>query len=60
MKTKSIFTSKTAVIQVITIAASFIPAVQTWVASHPAETLEILGVVNIGLRWITKGKVALF
>ena len=60
MKTKSIFTSKTIAVQVITGIAAFVPAVQTLVSAHPAETLVMLGLLNTTLRWITKDKVALF
>lgn len=60
MQTKSIFTSKTVAVQVITAAAAFVPAVQAIVSAHPAETLLILGLLNTALRWITKDKVALF
>lgn len=60
MNTKSIFSSKTALAQVITVAAGFYPPARALVAAHPTETLAILGLVNIGLRFITKGRVALF
>lgn len=60
MQTKSIFTSKTAAVQAVTILAAFVPAVQTFVASHPTETLVAVGVINTALRWITKGRVTLF
>jgi len=59
VNTKSIFKSKTALAQVITLAAGFYPPVAAFVASHPEETLGILAVVNLALRWVTKGRVAL-
>ena len=60
MQTKTIFTSKTAAVQVVTVAAAFVPAVQVIVAAHPTETLVALGFVNFLLRWITHGRVVLF
>ena len=60
MQTKTIFTSKTAAVQAVTIAAAFVPAVQAVVAAHPAETLVAVGVINFALRWITHGRVTLF
>lgn len=60
MNTKSIFASKTALAQVITFAAGFYPPARVLVAAHPTETLAILAVVNTALRFITKGRVALF
>jgi hypothetical protein len=60
MNTKNIFTSKTMAAQAITAAAALIPQVREFVAAHPGETLVILSLVNAGLRWITKGRVALF
>ena len=60
MNTKSIFKSKTALAQVITVAAGFYPPIRDLVSAHTEETLAILAVVNLALRWVTKGKVALF
>lgn len=60
MQTKTIFTSKTAAVQVLTIAAAFVPAVQVIVATHPTETLVALGILNGALRWVTHGRVTLF
>jgi len=60
MNTKSIFTSKTMAAQAITAIAAFYPPVTVFVAAHPGETLVVISLVNAGLRWITKGKLALF
>lgn len=60
MNTKSIFKSKTAIAQAITLGAGFYPPVAAFVAAHPEETLGIIAVVNLALRWVTKGRVSLF
>ena len=44
----------------ITIAAAFYPPVRVAVAANPGETLVILGLVNVALRFLTKGRVSLF
>ena len=60
MNTKSLFASKTIAAQAITIAAAFYPPIAAVVSTHPTETLVILGLLNVGLRYITKGRVSLF
>lgn len=60
MQTKTIFTSKTVAVQAVTILAAFVPQVQAIVATHPTETLVVLGFINFALRWVTKGRVTLF
>lgn len=60
MNSKSIFTSKTMAAQAITVAAALYPPARALVAAHPGETLVVLGLLNAGLRWITKGRVSLF
>jgi hypothetical protein len=60
MNTKSLFVSKTIAAQAITIAAAFYPPLTTVVSAHPAETLVMLGLFNVFLRYITKGRVSLF
>lgn len=60
MNTKSIFSSKTMAAQAITLGAAFYPPVQVLVAAHPGETLALVALVNMALRWVTKGRLALF
>lgn len=60
MNTKSIFTSKTMAAQAVTVAAALYPPARALVAAYPGEALVVLGLLNAGLRWITKGKLALF
>lgn len=60
MNTKSIFTSKTMAAQALTLAAAFYPPARALVAANPGETLVVLSILGAGLRWITKGRVALF
>ncbi|MCA1963055.1 MAG: hypothetical protein LDL31_03805, partial [Prosthecobacter sp.] len=59
MNSKSIFKSKTAAAQALTFAAAFYPPATAFVAAHPEETLGLLAVVNLALRWLTKGRVSL-
>jgi hypothetical protein len=58
--TKSLFRSKTLAVQAVTLAAAFYPPISATVATHPTETLIILGLVNTALRFLTKNKVVLF
>lgn len=60
MNTKSIFKSKTVIAQVVAVGAAFYPPVQAIIAANPTETMVVIGLVNVALRWITKGRVALF
>lgn len=60
MNTKSVFTSKTVAVQVMTALCSLIPSVQSIVSAHPTETIVVLSLMNTFLRWISKDKVALF
>lgn len=61
---KSIFKSKTAVVNFIIaaagIVAAFHPATADFVKHHVAEILTAIGFTNVGLRIITHGRVALF
>ena len=57
---KPLLKSKTIAVNAVIIAASLIPGVGDWVQSHPAETLTLLGAVNIILRLVTKEKLSLW
>lgn len=57
---KSILTSKTFWVQVVTFLSVFVPAVQQWLASNPEQFLGALAAVNVLVRFATKGKVTLF
>lgn len=57
---KSILTSKTFWVQVVTFLSVFVPAVQEWLASNPEQFLGALAAVNVLVRFATKGKVTLF
>jgi hypothetical protein len=58
--TKTIFTSKTMLVNGLIVAASFVPSVRDWMQAHPDTTMQIVAGANIALRWITKGRVTLF
>ena len=60
MKTKSIFSSKTVLLQVLTAPAALHPATREFAATHLAEVGVAVAALNVLLRWITKDKVTLF
>lgn len=57
---KTMLKSKTLAINIVIILASFVPAVGAWVQANPADTLCLLGAVNIILRLATKSRLALW
>ena len=57
---KSIFKSKTAIVNAAAAAAMFYPPAQAIVAANPEATVGLLALVNLILRFVTKEKVALF
>lgn len=57
-ESKSMFKSRTFWVNALTIAASFLPQVQAMLPpSSQQYVIPVLGLVNIGLRWITTGPV---
>ena len=56
---KSIFKSKTAIVNAIVLAGSFIPSVGEFVQQNPTAILTLVGALNIVLRLVTKEKVVL-
>lgn len=60
MNSKSIFKSKTAIVNALVALAGFIPGVGSWVSENPTATVTLIGAVNIILRLVTKSKVVLF
>lgn len=59
-ESKSIFKSKTAGVNLLIMLASLYPPVGGVVATHPQETILVLGGINLLLRLVTKKKVQLF
>jgi hypothetical protein len=57
---KSLLTSKTFWVQVVTFAAAFVPAVQVWLSANPEQFLGALAAVNVLVRFATQGKVSIF
>lgn len=57
---KTIFASKTAAVQAVVAVAAFIPSVQAFVAENPALVLTGIALLNLGVRFITKGRVTIF
>ena len=57
---KPLLKSKTLAVNIVIILGSFLPAVGEWVKANPADTLCLLGAVNIILRLATRAKVILW
>ena len=60
MKTKSIFSSKTVLLQLLTAIAAIHPTSRDFIAAHVAEIGSAVAVANVLLRFITKDKITLF
>jgi hypothetical protein len=63
-RSKSIFKSKTAFAGVLVTLAgavgSFAPGLAPWIAAHADLVLMAAGILQVGLRMVTKGSVNLF
>ena len=57
---KPIYQSKTAVVNAIIALAPLYPPAELWIEHNATTTLVVIGLVNILLRVITKGKIVLF
>lgn len=51
---------KTLIVNAIIALAALYPPVGEWVKAHPEIVLQGIALVNIGLRFATKGKVRIF
>lgn len=60
MKKKSLFASKTVLLNGLVAVAALFPAVKAWCASHPDLVLYGLAGANFVLRLATKQAVELF
>jgi len=60
MNTKSILQSKTVWLQLIAFAAAFFPPVQAFLVANPVTSVAVLSSVNILVRFVTNGKIAIF
>jgi hypothetical protein len=58
--TKSIFQSKTAAVNLLVMLSTLYPPVGNVVATHPEVSILVLGLLNLGLRVVTKKRVTLF
>lgn len=58
--TKSIFQSKTMLVNGVVVIASFFPGIRDWMQAHPDTTMQLVAGANLVLRTITSGKVNLF
>ena len=60
MESKKFWLSKTFWMNVIVpVAACFIPGIDQFIAANPAEVAFVWGLINVGLRFITKGKITI-
>jgi len=57
---KSVFKSKTLIVNAIIALASLYSPVGDWVQGNPETALQVITVVNIAMRFITKNKLVLF
>jgi hypothetical protein len=57
---KSIFASKTAWLQIITLIAAFVPPVQAFLVVNPVAAVAVISAANVLVRFFTADKVALF
>lgn len=64
VKSKSLFKSKTifcgALVAVAGALGTFAPDLAPWVASHADVILMAAGILQVGLRMLTKGRVVFF
>jgi hypothetical protein len=60
METKSLFKSKTLIVNAIIALAALYPPVAEWVSGHAALALSFIGGANMLLRLITKNRLSLF
>jgi hypothetical protein len=56
---KSIFFSKTFWLQVAAVVSAMFPAVQDWLVKNPVEFVAALAALNVLMRFVTSGKVAI-
>lgn len=52
--------SKTVWVQIITIISTLVPAVSDWLGSNGVTIIQVLGAVNIVVRFVTHGKISVF
>jgi hypothetical protein len=60
MRIKSIFESRTAALSLVTALMGLWPAGAQFVADNPQACLVALGLISLGLRYITEDRVRLF
>lgn len=57
---KSIFKSKTLLVNFLVAAAALYPPAAEWASQHATLVLSIIGSVNMVLRLVTKSRLSLF
>jgi hypothetical protein len=58
--TKSLFKSKTLIVNAVIGLAALYPPAADWVSHNATLALSIIGIANVALRLVTKGRVTLF
>ncbi len=57
---KPLYLSKTVLVNTLVgLGSLFYPPLSAWILAHPEAALQIMAVLNVGLRLITKGKATL-
>jgi len=59
-ETKTVFASKTIAVNAIIALATLYPPIGAWVSANPELTLHVLAAINIGIRFLSKKRLALF
>lgn len=57
---KSVLRSRTVWLQLLTLVASLVPAVQGWLVANPVEAAAVLAALNVLVRFTTRGRIYLF
>lgn len=60
MNTKSIFTSKTAILNTVAALSMFYPPAAAIVSTNPELTISVLTIANFILRMVTSKRIQLF
>lgn len=57
---KSILKSKTAFVNLVVALATLYPPVANWIAANPEAFATLVALLNLALRYATKGRVEIF
>jgi hypothetical protein len=60
MPPKSVFLSKTLIVNAVVAVSALYPPAAHWVSTHAGLTLQLIVYANLALRLVTKSKLTLF